>query len=83
MGLTTQYHKYSAAGICSLVGSGKCNVVWIEYGGSKGKYCAVGACENVIIWDIKTGEQVSEWLGIYQQSEHYIILRVILNGPTL
>ena len=58
MGLTTQYHKYTAAGICSLVGSGKCNVVWIEHNGLKGKYCAVGACENIIIWDTKTGEQV-------------------------
>lgn len=60
MGLTTQYHRYDASGICALVASGKSNVAWLEYGGRTGKYCAVGACENVIIWDVKTGEQVSE-----------------------
>ena len=58
MGLTTQYHRYNASGICALVASGKCNVVWLEYGGKVGKYCTVGACENVIIWDVRTGEQV-------------------------
>jgi len=58
MGLTKQYHRYNAAGVFSLIASGKCNVVWLNYEGRKDKYCAVGACEDVLIWDVKTGQQV-------------------------
>jgi len=59
MGLTTQYHKYESVGLCGLVGSAKSNIVWLDYGQTKGKYCAVGTCENVIVWDVKTNTQVS------------------------
>jgi len=31
----------------------------ITYKGVAGKYAAVGACEYVLIWDIKKGEIVS------------------------
>lgn len=59
MGLTTQYHKYVAGGIFSLVASTKCNVAWLQYGSTNGKFCAIGACENVLVWDVKTKTLVS------------------------
>ena len=63
MGLTTQYHKYTAGGIFSLVSSTKSNVIWLQYGSysqapAQAKYCAVGACEDVLIWDVKTKTRV-------------------------
>ncbi|KAH3725680.1 WD repeat-containing protein 3-like [Dreissena polymorpha] len=55
MGLTKQYLRYTADEVFGLVGTGKSNIVYI--GAIPGKYCAVGACENVIIWDLRTGEK--------------------------
>jgi U3 small nucleolar RNA-associated protein 12 len=60
MGVTKQYLRYAPVGIFNLVGSAKPNVTLLELKGAKGRYCAVGACENVIIWDVRKGEKVME-----------------------
>ena len=59
MGLTKQYLRYASAGLFNIVASQKCCVELLELKGVRGKYCAVGACEHVIIWDLRKGEQVS------------------------
>lgn len=56
MGLTKQYLRYVSYGIFNLIGGHKSNIVYLEKPNSK--LCAVGACENVLIWDIRKGEKV-------------------------
>jgi len=58
MGLTKQYLRYAPAGLFNLVASSKANIAFLELKGTKGRYCAVGACENVIVWDIRKGDKV-------------------------
>ena len=59
MGLTKQYLRYAPAGIFNLVGSSKPNITQLELRGAQGRYFAVGACENVIVWDVRKGEKVN------------------------
>ena len=58
MGLTKQYLRYVAGDVFGLVGTNKANVVFVGLRGTQGRYCAAGACENVIIWDTRTAEKV-------------------------
>ncbi|XP_052807522.1 WD repeat-containing protein 3-like [Mya arenaria] len=57
MGLTKQYLRYAASDVFGLIGTNKANVVYLGLNGTQGRYCATGACENVIVWDIRTGEK--------------------------
>jgi hypothetical protein len=59
MGLTKQYLRYAAANIFGIVAGTRANIKLIKFKGVSGKYAAVGACEYVFIWDLKTGENVS------------------------
>ncbi|XP_046574753.1 LOW QUALITY PROTEIN: WD repeat-containing protein 3-like [Haliotis rubra] len=59
MGLTKQYLRYQPSAVFGIVGSQKSNLVFLDIRGTRGKYCAVGACENVLIWDLRTGEKFS------------------------
>nr|XP_034332540.1 WD repeat-containing protein 3 [Crassostrea gigas] len=63
MGLTKQYLRYVPGPVLGLVGGQKSNVVFLDIKGVKGKYCAVGACENVLVWDLRTGEKHLELQG--------------------
>lgn len=63
MGLTKQYLRYVPGPVLGLVGGQKSNVVFLDIKGVKGKYCAVGACENVLVWDLRTGEKHLELHG--------------------
>ena len=58
MGLTKQYRRYEPSAVFGVIGSQKSNVLFLELQGVKGKFCAVGACENVMVWDLKKGEKV-------------------------
>ena len=58
MGVTKQYLRYTPGPLFGVVGSPKANIVFLDVRGVKGKYCAVGACEDVIVWDLRTGEKV-------------------------
>ncbi|KAJ8314591.1 hypothetical protein KUTeg_006741 [Tegillarca granosa] len=57
MGLTKQYLRNVPGPVFGLIASQKSNIVFLEIRGQSGKYCAVGACEDVIIWDLRTGEK--------------------------
>lgn len=57
MGLTRDYLRYAQCEVFGVIASNKCNVVFLDVRGTRGKYCAVGACEDVIVWDIRTGEK--------------------------
>ncbi len=59
MGLTKQYLRYAAANIFGIVAGSRANIKLIKFKGVSGKYAAVGACEYVFIWDLKTGENVN------------------------
>lgn len=59
MGLTKQYLRYVPAALFGITASTKCNIVFLDFHGTVGKMCAVGACQSVIIWDLRKGEKVS------------------------
>lgn len=58
MGLTKQYLRYAPTNILGIIAGTRCNLQSIEYKGVIGKYVAVGACQYVLIWDLKRGETV-------------------------
>ncbi|KAK6169407.1 hypothetical protein SNE40_020470 [Patella caerulea] len=57
MGITKQYLRFQPGPIFGMVGSLKSNIVYLDIQGSHAKFCAVGACEDVIVWDLKTHEK--------------------------
>ncbi|XP_063218235.1 WD repeat-containing protein 3 [Bacillus rossius redtenbacheri] len=57
MGLTKQYLRYVPAGSFNIIASARCNVVFVTLEGQEGRYVAVGACEDVIVWDLRLGEK--------------------------
>lgn len=58
MGLTKQYLRYVPAGNFNIIASQNCNVVFVTLEGQEGRFVAVGACEHIIIWDLRLGEKV-------------------------
>jgi U3 small nucleolar RNA-associated protein 12 len=58
MGLTKQYLRYVPAGSFNIIASAGCNVVFVTLEGQEGKFVAVGACEDIIIWNMRRGEKV-------------------------
>lgn len=58
MGLTKQYLRYAPSGIFNVIASPDCNCTHVTLNGVSGRYIAVGACEHVIIWDMRLGEKV-------------------------
>ncbi|GAB6030553.1 Dip2/Utp12 protein [Chamberlinius hualienensis] len=58
MGLTKQYLRYESRGFFNVVASAKCNILFLTRKGVHGRYAAVGACENVFVWDTRQGEKV-------------------------
>ncbi|XP_045497720.1 WD repeat-containing protein 3 [Colias croceus] len=57
MGLTKQYLRYAPSGTFNVVASSDCNSIHVTLNGISGRYIAVGACEHVIIWDMRLGEK--------------------------
>ncbi|RWS06083.1 WD repeat-containing protein 3-like protein [Dinothrombium tinctorium] len=59
MGLTKQYLRYVESGPCfGTIASPNSQLAFIEVNGESGKHLATAACENVIIWEIKTGNKI-------------------------
>ncbi|KAI1286797.1 WD repeat-containing protein 3 [Halotydeus destructor] len=59
MPITQQYLRWVSAGLpFGVIASTNGQTVFIELNGIKDRFVAVSACENVIIWDTKTGERV-------------------------
>lgn len=59
MGLTKEYLRYVPSGCFNIISSANCNVVFVTLDGQEGRFVAVGACEHVIIWDLRLGEKVN------------------------
>ncbi|KAK3097407.1 hypothetical protein FSP39_009376 [Pinctada imbricata] len=57
MGVTKQYLRYVPGPVFGVTGSTKSDVVYLGIRGTQGKYCAVGTCEDITIWDIRTSEK--------------------------
>ncbi|XP_026753064.3 WD repeat-containing protein 3 [Galleria mellonella] len=57
MGLTKQYLRYAPSGTFNIIASAECNSTHVSLKGISGRYIAVGACEHVIIWDMRLGEK--------------------------
>ncbi|KAI8435791.1 hypothetical protein MSG28_004019 [Choristoneura fumiferana] len=57
MGLTKQYLRYAPSGTFNIIASADCNSTHVSLNGVSGRYIAVGACEHVIIWDMRLGEK--------------------------
>ena len=55
MGLTKQYLRYDCCGSFNAV-CGSTNGIFIARHGKV--YCAVGANDNAVLWDIRKGEKV-------------------------
>ena len=54
MGLTSQYLKYEPVGVFGLVTSGRCPPACLSP-----RVVAAGCVENVLIWNVVTGERVA------------------------
>ncbi|XP_059175700.1 WD repeat-containing protein 3-like [Physella acuta] len=61
MGVTKQYLRVAPGPVFGLVASQKSNLVILA--GEKNTLCAVGACENVYLWDLTTKQKVSTLTG--------------------
>ncbi|XP_066151518.1 WD repeat-containing protein 3 [Euwallacea fornicatus] len=57
MGLTKDYLRYIPAGNFNIISSQNCNAVFVTLQGQIGRFVAVGASENIIIWDLRLGEK--------------------------
>lgn len=53
MGLTKQYLAYRSVGNCNIVAGGKSNAVFVTLDKTEGRFVAVGAAENAVVWDIR------------------------------
>lgn len=73
MGLTKEYLRYVAAGNYNIIASANCNVKFVTLEGQEGRYVAVGACEHIIIWDLRLGGKVNTCIHIFIYS---ILIRI-------
>lgn len=54
MGLTKQYLRYVHQETFGIIGSRQSNINFVNFRKTTGRYAAVGACEDVIIWDLRS-----------------------------
>lgn len=54
MGLTKQYLRYAHKETFGIIGSHQSNISFVNFRKTVGRYVAVGACEDVIIWDLRS-----------------------------
>ena len=59
MGITKQYLRYKPCGKCNLIGSTWARLTLINSSSQGTQICAVGACEDVILWNLKKAEKVN------------------------
>ena len=58
MPLTKEYLRYKPNGNFNIITSNQWNPALVNLQGQEGRFLAVGACEEIIIWDLKIGEKV-------------------------
>lgn len=59
MGITKQYLRYVPLSNFNIITHPDCNIVFVTLNGISDRFVAVGACENVIIWDLRLAKLVS------------------------
>lgn len=59
MGLTKQYLRYAHKETFGIIGSHQSNISFVNFRKTVGRYVAVGACEDVIIWDLRSRAKVT------------------------
>ncbi|CRK93008.1 CLUMA_CG006559, isoform A [Clunio marinus] len=60
MVLTKQYLKYNYLSTFNIIASARSNGVLVDFNDIRGRYFASAAVENVIIWDLRTGDKIAE-----------------------
>ncbi|XP_076444675.1 WD repeat-containing protein 3-like [Babylonia areolata] len=63
MGVTKQYLRVEQNAVFGLVATHASNVVLLNAGGRAARLAAVGACERVLVWDLRTQELVHKLFG--------------------
>ncbi|XP_050431999.1 WD repeat-containing protein 3 [Adelges cooleyi] len=58
MGLTKQYLRYAPLKNFNIICHPDCNIIFVTIDGVHDRYAAVGACENIIIWDLRLAKLV-------------------------
>lgn len=58
MKLTKQYLRYIDLQTFGLIASSRCNINFLNINEADNRYLLVGAAENLIVWDLKTGEKL-------------------------
>lgn len=59
MGLTKQYLRYAPLKNFNIISHPECNVVFVTLNNISDRYVAVGACENINVWDLRLAKLVS------------------------
>ncbi|ESN98784.1 hypothetical protein HELRODRAFT_66838 [Helobdella robusta] len=72
MGLTKEFLRYAPDGMCNIVASTWSNFTIVNKPSQKGPLCAVGACENVVVWDMRKGEKHSTLLSEDKHQVTYV-----------
>ena len=58
MGITKQYLRYKASNKCNLIGSTWARLVVLNLPSRGEQLCAVGAAEDVLVWNLRKAEKV-------------------------
>lgn len=59
MGITRQYLSYVPLSNFNIICNTDCNIIFVTLNDISDRFVAVGACENVIIWDLRLGKLVN------------------------
>ncbi|KAL8615465.1 hypothetical protein ACOMHN_053801 [Nucella lapillus] len=63
MGVTKQYLRVEPSAVFGLVATQTSNITLLNAGGRQARLLAVGACERVLVWDLRTKELVHKLFG--------------------
>jgi len=58
MGITKQYLRYKPSDKCNLIGSTWARLTVLNVSSQGEQICAVGACEDVLLWNLRKAEKV-------------------------
>uniref|UniRef100_A0A182M2S4 Small-subunit processome Utp12 domain-containing protein n=1 Tax=Anopheles culicifacies TaxID=139723 RepID=A0A182M2S4_9DIPT len=62
MGLTKQYLAYKPVSSFNIIASGRANISFVTINHVVGRYVVVAAAEKVLVWDMRIGEKVVEFV---------------------
>uniref|UniRef100_A0A182JRG0 Small-subunit processome Utp12 domain-containing protein n=1 Tax=Anopheles christyi TaxID=43041 RepID=A0A182JRG0_9DIPT len=62
MGLTKQYLAYKPVSSFNIIASARANISFVTISNAVGRYVVVAAAEKVLVWDLRVGEKVAEFI---------------------